>query len=162
MHNVQTLQDEELSNFLLSMNLEQVPNTGDHIALPQELIECAAGFSAVNVNPVKKLSGAMAELAGISADVQASINEIQDAFDHEKEQVKEFKAIVGKALKPLDQGLSEELNFNKEAHKVAVQTERKKLSEFVHIKKLFKKSPYMHFYVHTYYTRKSYNLEIRI
>ena len=75
------------------MNLEQVPNTGDHIALPQELIECAAGFSAVNDNPVKKLSGAMAELAGISADVQASINEIQDAFDHEKEQVKEFKAI---------------------------------------------------------------------
>ena len=77
MHNVQTLQDEELSNFLLSMNLEQVPNTGDHIALPQELIECAAGFSAVNDNPVKKLSGAMAKLAEISADVQASINEIQ-------------------------------------------------------------------------------------
>ena len=101
------------------MNLEQVPNAGDHIALPQELIECAAGFSAVNDNPVKKLSGAMAKLAGISADVQASINEIQDAFDHEKEQVKEFKAIVGKAPKPLDQALSEELNFNKEAHKVA-------------------------------------------
>ena len=119
MYNVQILQDEELSNFLLSMNLEQVPNAGDHIALPQELIECAAGFSAVNDNPVEKLSGAMAKLAGISADVQTSINEIQDAFDHEKEQVKEFKAIVGKAPKPLDQGLSEELNFNNEAHKVA-------------------------------------------
>ena len=38
------------------MNLEQVPNAGDHIALPQELIECAAGFSAVNDNPVKKLN----------------------------------------------------------------------------------------------------------
>ena len=69
--------DEELSNFLLSMNLEQVPNAGDHIALPQELIECAAGFSAVNDNPVKKLSEAMAKLAGTSADVQATINEIQ-------------------------------------------------------------------------------------
>merc|ERR1719219_3410683 len=57
--------DEELSNFLLSINLEQVPNAGDHIALPQELIECAAGFSAVNDNPVKKLSEAMAKLAGI-------------------------------------------------------------------------------------------------
>ena len=64
-------------------------------------------------------SGSLWKLAGICADVQASINEIQDAFDHEKEQVKEFKAIVGKAPKPLDQGLSEELNFNKEAHKVA-------------------------------------------
>ena len=92
------------------MNLEQVPNVGDQIALPQELIECAAGISAVNDNPVKKLSGSMAKLAGISADVQASISEIQDAFDNEKEQVKEFK--------PLDQELSEELNFNKDAHKV--------------------------------------------
>ena len=59
----------------------------------------------------------MAKLAGISAGVQASINEIQNAFHHDKEQVKEFK--VGRASKPLDEGLSEELNFNKEAHKVA-------------------------------------------
>ena len=60
-----------------------------------------------------------AKLTGISANIQASIDEIQNAFDHDKEQVKEFKAIVGKAPKPLDQALSEELNFNKEAHKVA-------------------------------------------
>ena len=26
---------EELTNFMLSMNLEEVPNAGDHIALPQ-------------------------------------------------------------------------------------------------------------------------------
>ena len=55
----------------------------------------------------------MAKLAEISADDQASINEIQDAFD--EDQVKEFNAIVEKAPKPLDQGLSEELNHNKEA-----------------------------------------------
>ena len=61
----------------------------------------------------------MAKLDGISAEVQASINEIQNAFDHDKEQVKEFKAIDGEASKALDKGLSEELNFNKEAHKVA-------------------------------------------
>ena len=59
----------------------------------------------------------MAKLAGISADNQASINEIQDAFD--EDQVKEFNAIVEKAHKPLDQGLSEVLNFDKETHKVA-------------------------------------------
>ena len=46
------------------MNLEQVPNAGDHIALPQELIECAAGLSGTNDNPVKKLSSIMAKLAG--------------------------------------------------------------------------------------------------
>ena len=56
--------DEELTIFLLSMNLEQVPNAGDHIALPQELIECAAGLSGTNDNPVKKLSSIMAKLAG--------------------------------------------------------------------------------------------------
>ena len=59
----------------------------------------------------------MAKLAGISADDQASINEIQDVFD--EDQVKEFKAIVEKAPKPLDQGLSEVLNFNKETREVA-------------------------------------------
>ena len=111
-----------MSTFLLSMNLEQVPNVGDQIALPQELIECAAGISAVNDNPVKKLSGSMAKLAGISADVQASINEIQDAIDHENEQIKEFKAIVGKDPKPLDQNLSDELKRYKEAHKVASES----------------------------------------
>ena len=57
----------------------------------------------------------MAKLAGTSAEVQASINEIQNAFYCDKEYVKEFK--VGKASKPLDEGLTEELN--KEAHKVA-------------------------------------------
>ena len=61
------------------------------------------------------MNGAMAKLIGISADIQVSINEIQNAFDHDKEQVKEFKAIDGKSPKPLDQGLSEELNCNKEA-----------------------------------------------
>ena len=52
----------------------------------------------------------MAKLAAISADVQASINEIHDAFEQEKEQVKEFKAIVGKAPKPLDQGNVDSVN----------------------------------------------------
>ena len=56
----------------------------------------------------------MVNLAGISGDVQASSNEIQDVFDHKKEQVKEFK--------PLDQELSEELNFNKDTHKVELDS----------------------------------------
>ena len=55
----------------------------------------------------------MAKLAGIIADDQATINEIQDVFD--EDQVKEFKAIVEKVPKPLDQVLSEEMNHNEEA-----------------------------------------------
>ena len=59
----------------------------------------------------------MAKLAGTSAEVQASINEIQNDFYCDKEYVKEFKVV--KASKPLEEGLTEELDFNKEAHKVA-------------------------------------------
>lgn len=58
------LKDETLEQFLVSMNLEQVPNPGDHIALPQELIECAAELSGVQDKPVKNLSDTMAKLAG--------------------------------------------------------------------------------------------------
>ena len=54
--------DETLQQFLLSMNLDQVPNPGDHIALPQELIECAAELSGVNDNPTKNLSETMSKL----------------------------------------------------------------------------------------------------
>ena len=58
------LKDETLEQFLVSMNLEQVPNPGDHIALPQELIECAAELSGVQDKPIKNLSDTMAKLAG--------------------------------------------------------------------------------------------------
>ena len=75
------------------MNLEQVPNAGDHIALPQELIECAAELSGVQDKPVKKLSENMAKLAGISADVQAHLDSIQDIIEKDKQDAKEYKAI---------------------------------------------------------------------
>ena len=44
----------ELAVFLSSMKLEEVPNPGDHISLPQEVIECAASLSAKE-NAVDKL-----------------------------------------------------------------------------------------------------------
>ena len=58
------------------MNLEEVPNPGDHLALPKEIIECAAGLSAKD-NAVPKLTEAMSRIAAVSADVQASLNEIK-------------------------------------------------------------------------------------
>ena len=81
------LKDESLEKFLASMNLEQVPNAGDHIALPQELIECAAELSGVQDKPVKKLSETMAKLAGISADVQAHLDSIQDIIEKDIQDV---------------------------------------------------------------------------
>ena len=104
--------DEELVNFMLSMNLEQVPNAGDHIALPQELIESAAGLSGVHENPIKKLSGKMAKLAGISADVQASLDEVQAALDEQTVDKKEKVWL-------------EELKKYLEIHKVASESNAK-------------------------------------
>ena len=104
--------DEELVNFMLSMNLEQVPNAGDHIALPQELIESAAGLSGVHENPIKKLSGKMTKLAGISADVQASLDEVQAALDEQTVDKKEKVWL-------------EELKKYLEIHKVASESNAK-------------------------------------
>ena len=106
--------DDELVNFMLSMNLEQVPNAGDHIALPQELIESAAGLSGVHENPIKKLSEKMAKLAGISADVQASLDEVQDALGQD-EQTADKK----------EKGWMEELKKYLEIHKVASESNAK-------------------------------------
>lgn len=50
--------DSELVVFLSSLNLEEIPNPGDHLALPKEIIECAAGLSAKD-NAVPKLTEAM-------------------------------------------------------------------------------------------------------
>jgi tyrosine-protein phosphatase non-receptor type 23 len=50
---------------------------------------------------------------------RASLNEIVEVLEHEREQAKEYKAIVGKAPKALDQDLEDELKRYREAHKVA-------------------------------------------
>ena len=106
--------DEELTTFMLSMNLEQVPNAGDHIALPQELIESAAGLSGVHDNPVKKLSEKMAKLAGISADVQAGLDEVKEALDHDAS-VKDKQ----------EKSWTEELKKYQEIHQVASESNSK-------------------------------------
>ena len=64
----------------------------------------------------------MSKLAGMSADVQATLNEVEEAFDRDKETEKEYKAIVGKASKPMDPALSEELKRYREAHKIASES----------------------------------------
>ena len=61
-------------------------------------------------------------LAGISADVQVNLDAVQELFDKDKKEAKEFKAIVGKSPKALDQSLLDELNRYKEAHKVASES----------------------------------------
>ena len=54
----------ELAVFLSSMKLEDVPNPGDHISLPQEVIECAASLSAKD-NALGKLTDAMDRIGNV-------------------------------------------------------------------------------------------------
>ena len=72
--------DETLQQFLISMNLDQVPNPGDHIALPQELIECAAELSGVNDNPTKNLSETMSKLGLYEYMILKTGTDIREMF----------------------------------------------------------------------------------
>ena len=72
--------DAELAVFLSSMKLEDIPKPGDHIALPQEVIESAANLSAKG-NAVEKLTDAMKRIAAVSADVQSSLDEIREMLE---------------------------------------------------------------------------------
>ena len=69
-----------LDVFILTMDLNQIPNPGDHISLPQEVIECAASLAAKD-NAVEKLTDAMDRIAAVSADVETSLNEIKELLD---------------------------------------------------------------------------------
>ena len=58
------------------------------------------GLSAKD-NAVPKLTEAMSRIAAVSADVQASLNEIKDILDSEEEQQNEYEAIIGRVDKYL-------------------------------------------------------------
>ena len=72
--------DAELAVFLSSMKLEEIPKAGDNIAMPEEVIECAANLSAKG-NAVEKLTDAMKRIAAVSADVQFSLDEINEMLE---------------------------------------------------------------------------------
>jgi hypothetical protein len=55
--------------------------SGDHLALPQELIEAAAGLSVQKEDVVKKLVEAMASIAAVAADVEANLRQIRDYLE---------------------------------------------------------------------------------
>ena len=109
----------ELAVFLSSMKLEEVPNPGDHISLPQEVIECAASLSAKD-NAVDKLTDAMDRIAQVSADVETSLKEIKTILDSEEEQQKEYEIIVGqRPASGLSAELTHEYTKNHKAHSMA-------------------------------------------
>ena len=105
--NILTIQveerDAELVIFLSSLQLDEVPQPGDHLSLPQQgrndlimmrrrifllncffqLIECAAAVSVKGDSDddggvTRELKEAMARIASISADVESSISEMRE------------------------------------------------------------------------------------
>ncbi len=54
---------------------------GDHLSMPQELIEAAAGLSVQKEDVVKKLVEAMASIAAVAADVEANLRQIREYLE---------------------------------------------------------------------------------
>ena len=73
--------DSELSEFLQSLQLDEIPKANDHISLPADLIECVAELSTVAVDgkdAAKAMSESMRKVASVTADVDASIQDLKD------------------------------------------------------------------------------------
>ncbi len=54
---------------------------GDHLSMPQELIEAAAGLSVQKEDVVKKLVEAMASIAAVAADVESNLRQIREYLE---------------------------------------------------------------------------------
>ena len=68
--------NDSLVLYLSSLQLEDIPDIDLLSEMPQEIIDCCAGLS-VRPQCVPQLQQAMAKLASVSADVEASLQEIQ-------------------------------------------------------------------------------------
>ena len=101
------------------MQPEVIPNPTFTHSLPQELVECAAGLS-VRPEAVSKLEDAMAKLASRSANVEASLREIQQMNKEEEVKELEFQVLVGSRPRSLMYEMERETLKYKQAHSMAL------------------------------------------
>ena len=113
--------NDSLVLYLSSLQLEDIPDTESLRSLPSELIECAAGLS-VRPQCVSQLQQAMAKLASVSADVEASLQEIQEMLKVEERQEEEFSVVMGPRPKPLMAELERETQKYHAAHSMASES----------------------------------------
>lgn len=71
--------NDSLVVYLSSLQLEDIPETAHLTSMPQEIIDCCAGLS-VRPQCVPQLQQAMAKLASVSADVEASLQVLSSNF----------------------------------------------------------------------------------
>jgi len=94
---------------------------GDHIALPQELIEAAAGLSVHKEDIVRKLIDAMSSIASATGEVQINISSIREILAEEQIQENEYTDIIGPRPSPRVEEFDKECSKYEEAHRVDFQ-----------------------------------------
>ena len=85
------------------------------------MIECAAGLS-VRPEAVSQLQEAMGKLASVSADVEASLREIQGLLKDEEGKEAEYQKMVGQRPKSIVAELERETQKYHEAHSMASES----------------------------------------
>ena len=86
--------NDSLVLYLSSLQLEDIPDSSSTASLPQEVVDCAAGLS-VRPQCVAQLQEGMGRLAGVSAEVEASLQETQALLKEEEGRQAEWAALVG-------------------------------------------------------------------
>ena len=113
--------NDSLVMYLSSLQLEDIPDTDSLSTMPQEIIDCVAGLS-VRPQCVPQLQQAMAKLAGVSADVEASLQEIQQMLKEEEREEEEFVSVLGPRPRPLMSELERETQKYHAAHSMASES----------------------------------------
>ena len=113
--------NDSLVMYLSSLQLEDIPDTDSLASMPQEIVDCVAGLS-VRPQCVPQLQQAMAKLAGVSADVEASLQEIQHMLKEEERAEEEFVKALGPRPRPIMSELERETQKYHAAHSMASES----------------------------------------
>ncbi|XP_030747813.1 tyrosine-protein phosphatase non-receptor type 23 [Sitophilus oryzae] len=113
------VKDQELAEFMSSMQLDMLTKMHQASGIPQELIDRAAALSA-KPNAIQDLVDSMAKLSSIYHDVEANLNEIEVLLKEEEDNEKSYQEIMGKRPPSIiTTDLARESYKYKEAHNKA-------------------------------------------
>ncbi|XP_078702599.1 tyrosine-protein phosphatase non-receptor type 23-like [Branchiostoma floridae x Branchiostoma belcheri] len=116
------LKDEQLHQYLDSLDLSQLLETPESTRLPQSLLEKCAAMS-VRQDTMKTLSGSMQVLSSVRLDVEAGLREVEQLVEDERVKEKDFQDAYGaRSASIICSDIARELDKYKEAHSKASQT----------------------------------------
>ncbi|XP_035661632.1 tyrosine-protein phosphatase non-receptor type 23-like isoform X2 [Branchiostoma floridae] len=116
------LKDEQLHQYLESLDLTQLLETPESNRLPQSLLEKCAAMS-VRQDTMKTLSASMQVLSSVRLDVEEGLTEVEQLVGDEKVKEKDFQDAYGpRSTSIICSEIARELDKYKEAHAKASQT----------------------------------------